>query len=315
MEYTGTGTLSDTYIVDNYTDLRTVCAATYSTTGVSGGKYIELDNSNTTKIMDVSLDSAYKLGVDEILPLYNMANNDSYTYLNGNGWTIRNVRSKVPWNLQNTHFRVSDLNILNSIVSTNTYTAATSEFPLLGCQNTSSTMTNCSISYLVHSQRTYGYAINNIKCTDCSFYLYMCDTTTGQTYPADAVFNFVSGSTRNNIEIHNFKLRSGIQLVNNASYVSLYGDFNITTSSSTAENIFGGGVTNSIAALSVNTDLTQSSTITIGVDAITSSTNYIVSGLPITYSGATTLTLNSKNNISVANAKSESYLINLGFLP
>ena len=104
---TGTGTQTDPYIVDNLSDLLSAIS--------NAGAYVALDQNSANKVIDFNDDPKWYTKTPFVF---------ACKYLNGNGWSIRNVMVKNCNFLQlapTTYTTIENLNIESAyILSTNT---------------------------------------------------------------------------------------------------------------------------------------------------------------------------------------------------
>lgn len=100
---TGTGTMTDPYIVDNFTDFLTAAAIT--------GAYVAFDENAENKVIELN-DTEYADGLTSTV-------NINAAQILGNGWTIRNLYFSAQSNLFLINgTQIDSLNLLNLVTST-----------------------------------------------------------------------------------------------------------------------------------------------------------------------------------------------------
>lgn len=149
MAYTGTGTQTDPYIVDNWTDFKALCGTT--------NKYIAFDPDAENKVIDMN-DTEDCLGLSESLFIY--------AHVEGNGWEIRNL-------FTNTHTLRGSQNKINNLHFVNVLSNSVYLF------FTGMNFTNCSFSVLFMTTPCFISATKVISAENCSFYFRFMDNAEG----------------------------------------------------------------------------------------------------------------------------------------
>lgn len=175
MAYTGTGTQSDPYLVDNWTDFRTLC--------VRYGTYITLPADAPDKVLDAAGD---------VLP----SQSDFYLRANitGNGWRIRNLfLGNYAVRLTNNH--IDNLHFENLACHYNAF-------------HDGAAFTNCSFSIAMTGTAQFisGSSIGYAVFENCRFSIAMLHTRTA------ALFEQVTALSGCTIALHGST--AGMELVN-----------------------------------------------------------------------------------------------------
>ncbi len=146
MAYTGTGTQTDPFIVDNWTDFKALCPRY--------GAYITLREDAEDKVMDVRADTSLEQGF-----FYLRA------HINGNGWTIRNFCTG------SYAIRLAG----NSITNLHFFNLISSFYPFYD----GAVFTDCTFTAVLTDHACFMYGTKNYTPTfrRCSFSIRLMDTS------------------------------------------------------------------------------------------------------------------------------------------